>query len=180
MTEPFLYIINGTPDKPIYSETAPVQFKNPTKSLSLIPMTSRIMSMDRGFFTIDEINNDKSILKTAYENTAKNKIRKNTDNDFISVRSSKTEVPCAAAFMLRGKDKLFKALEINISEYYIIFITPDEVLFAEKQKFKPTQIKKITANIKNKLKSLFTGDNDPVLAVEVFVYDETQNEYIEV
>lgn len=179
MVEPFMYIFEGELEAPEYSEPAPVEFKNPTRMLSLIPITSRILSLDRTPYTIEELEADKSILKSAYENTSKNKIRKNTDNDFISVRSAKTDVPCVAAFMLKSREKLFAVLDITIDDYYIIFITPDEVLFAEKAKFKPTQIKKVTSNIKNKMNSLFP-DGSPILSTEVFVYDQENEKYIEV
>ena len=178
MTEPFMYIFNGELEKPIYSNPAPVEFKNPMKILSLMPITSRILSLDRQPFTTEEIENDPDILKMAYDNTSKNKIRKNTDNDFISVRSSKTDVPCTAAFMLNSKHKLFAALNIDIDDYYIIFITPDEVLFADKSKFKPTQIKKVTTNIKNKMTAICS--DSPILAAEVFIYDKDEDKYVEV
>ena len=77
MTEPFMYIFNGELEKPIYSNPAPVEFKNPMKILSLMPITSRILSLDRQPFTTEEIENDPDILKMAYDNTSKNKIRKN-------------------------------------------------------------------------------------------------------
>lgn len=179
MIEPFLFLMNGELEKPAYCEIAPVEFKNPNRVLSLVPVTSRILTLDRDFYTEEEIEADKTIWKSAYENTLKNQIRKNTDNDFISVRSNKTDVPCAAAFMLKGREKMFKALDINIENYYIIFITPDEVLFAEKAKYKPTQIRKVTANIKNKLNSL-CPQNPPTLAVEVFEYDEENSKYVEI
>lgn len=178
MTEPFMYIFEGELEKPEYSEPAPIEFKNPMRMLSLMPITSRILSLDRTPYTIDELKDNPDILKMAYENTSKNKIRKNTDNDFISVRSSKTEVPCTAAFMLNSKHKLFSALNIDIDDYYIIFISPDEVLFADKTKFKPTQIKKVTINIKNKMTTIC--NDSPVLATEVFVYDKDNDKYVEI
>lgn len=179
MVEPYLYVFDGMLDKPLYSELAPVEFKNPQKMLSLMPMTSRILTLGREPFTVDEIEKDSSILKQSYENTTKNKLRKNTDNDFISIRSNETEIPCAAGFLIPSRQKLFTALNIDINDYYIVFITPDEVLLADKQKFKPTQIRKVTANIKNKMNSLFTADS-PILCTEVFIYDSEADKYVEI
>ena len=80
--------------------------------------------------------------------------------------------------MLNSKHKLFAALNIDIDDYYIIFITPDEVLFADKSKFKPTQIKKVTTNIKNKMTAICS--DSPILAAEVFIYDKDEDKYVEV
>jgi len=179
MIEPYLYVFDGMLDKPLYSELAPVEFKNPNRMLSLIPMTNRILTLNREPFTVDEIEANRTILQQAYENTTKNKLRKNTDNDFISIRSNETEVPCAAGFLIPTKSKLFTALNIDINNYYIIFITPDEVLLANKEKFKPTQIRKVTANIKNKMNSLFTADS-PILCTEVFTYVAEEDKYVEI
>lgn len=179
MIEPFLYVMNGTLEEPAYYEIAPVEFKNPMNSLTLVPITSRILSMDREFYTTDEIKADPNIMRMANENMIKNQIRKNTDNDFISIRSNKTDVPCAAVFLLPNREKMFKALGIDINDYYVIFITSDEVLFAEKAKFKPTQIRKLTANMKNKMTSL-CPNGSPILCTEVFQYDQETSKYIEV
>lgn len=179
MVEPFLYTINRELEDPAYCEPAPVEFKNPNHVLTLVPVTSRILTLDRDFYSKEEIKADKMILKAARENTMKSQIRKNTDNDFISIRSNKTEIPCVAAFMLQNREKLFKALNIEIDDYYVVFITPDEILFAEKAKYKPTQIRKVTANIRNKLNSL-CQDNTPILATEVFEYDKEQSKYVEI
>lgn len=178
MTEPFMYLIDGALEEPLYCEPAPVDFKNPLNRMSLVPMTSRIMSMDRGFYTSEEVRADGGILKSAYRNTLSNRVSRNTDNDFVSIRSDKTEMPCAAAFMLSSREKLFDALGIAVDDYYVIFITSDEVMFAKKSDFKPTQIRKVTANIRNKLNSLFP-DNSPVLRTEVFVYDRDERRYKE-
>lgn len=179
MIEPFLYTISGELEDPAYCEPTPVEFKNPNRVLTLVPVTSRILTLDRDFYSKEEIKADKMILKAARENTMKSQIRKNTDNDFISIRSNKTEIPCVAAFMLQNREKLFKALNIEIDDYYVVFITPDEILFAEKAKYKPTQIRKVTANIRNKLNSL-CQDNTPILATEVFEYDKEQSKYVEI
>lgn len=179
MTEPFLYTLNNIPDDSAYYEIAPVQFKNPNKSLYLIPLTSKILASTRGFYTKEEIDENKSIIKSAYDNTAKNQLRKNTDNDFISIRSNKTDIPCAATFMTPNRHRLFKAIEIDITDYYIIFITADEVLLAEKATIKPTQIRKVLNNIKNKMTSLFPQAS-PVLTTTIFVYNMEDDCYVEI
>ena len=178
MTEPFIIPILGEPEN-AYFDTAPIDFKNPVETISLIPMTSRILTGDRAFYTKDEIENNKNILKEAYDNTNKNPLRRNTDNDFISVRSNKTGVPCTALFMSKNRERTFKALDININDFYIIFITMDEVMFAEKANYKPTQIKKIITNIKNKMSSL-CPDGNPILSTKIFEYDAEVCRYIEV
>ena len=179
MTEPFLYLISRELDPPFYCERAPVDTRDPSQGLWLVPMTSRILSNDRGFYTDDELETDKLILKSANANTLKNRICKSTDNEFLSVRSNKGEVPCAAMFMLKGRSKIFEAIKIDPKDYYIIFITADEVMFAEKSKYKPTQIKKVLASIKNKMNSLFP-DASPVLSTAIFEYNPEVSRYIEV
>ena len=178
MTEPFMIPILGEPEN-AYFDKAPVDFKNPVETISLIPMTSRILAGDRPLYTADEVKNDSNILKYAYENTQKNQLRKNTDNDFISVRSNKTNIPCTALFMSKNREKTFVALGIDIKDYYIIFITMDEIMFAEKKNYKPSQIKKIITNIKNKMNSL-CPDANPVLSTKIFEYDCEVNRYIEI
>lgn len=179
MFEPFFIVINSEPENHIYFEHAPVEFKNPTKGLYLIPMTSRILALDRGLYTVEEVNENKAWLQTAMTNTIKNALRKNTDSDFISIRSNKSSMPCAAIFMINNPEKIFNSLSLNIDDYYVIFITSDEVMFAEKSKYKPTQIKKIIMSIKNKMNSL-CPDASPILATEIFEYDKEVNRYVEV
>ena len=52
-------------------------------------------------------------------------------------------------------------------------------MFAEKSKYKPTQIKKVLASIKNKMNSLFP-DASPVLSTAIFEYNPEVSRYIEV
>ena len=179
MNEPFLYLIAQPLEPPYYCEKAPVEFRNPVMGLYVIPMTSRILSGDRDFFTEGEIRADKSILKAAGSNTAKSSIRKNVDNEFMSIRSNRSGIPCTAVFMLSNREKTFELLNIDPDEYYMMPITPDEMMFAEKSKYKPAQIKKTLANIKNKMSSLFP-DGSPVLTVSVFEYDKERHAYVEV
>lgn len=179
MTEPFLYLIPGEPEAPAYSEKAPVDFKDAAGGFWLIPMTSRILSGDRELYSVSEIESNPGIMKAASVNTMKNMIRKNTDNDFISIRSNRTNMPCAALFMLKGREKAWKAAGIDPSAYYIMFVTSDEVMFADKSKFKPAQIRKVMSNIRNKMTSLFPGAS-PMLSTSIFEYDGGSGRYIEI
>lgn len=169
MIEPFLYLINRRLEDGIYSEKAPADFKDPDQGLYMIPMTSRVLAGDRGFYTEAEIAADKAIMDAARANTRKNQIRKNVDNDFISIRSSQTGMPCAVIFMLKSREKTFEKIGIDPEKYYMMFITADEALFAEKAKYKPTQIRKILSNIKNKMNSTYP-DASPVLSTAIFEY----------
>ena len=179
MTEPFLYLVGLKPDAPAYSEKAPADFKDPSQGLYMLPMTSRILAGDRGLYTEDEIKGDPNILKAASANTSKNQIRKNVDNDFISVRSNKTDMPCSVLFMLKGREKTLSMLGIDPDKFYAIFITSDETMFAEKAKYKPTQIKKILRNIENKMNSMYPNAS-PVLSTGIFEYDKEAARYVEV
>lgn len=177
--EPYVTLINGQPKKPAYYQPAPLAFKDPHKIMSLIPVDESVLSGERDFYTVDEMKANETLLKSAYDNTARNMLRKFTDEEFLSVRSAKTGIPCAAAFMLSTKNMLFQALSLDISQYYIIFITYDEVMLAEKEKFKPAAIRKTVTNIRNKMSSVFK-DASPVLCTEVFVYDKENDRYEEV
>lgn len=178
MIEPFLYLISGEPEAPAYAEKAPVDFKDAAAGLWLIPMTSRILSGDRPLYSAEEIEKDPGIMRAASANTVKNQIRKNTDNDFVSIRSNRTEMPCAALFVSKGRDKAFKAAGIDPSAYYAIFITADEIMFADKSKYKPAQIRKVIASIRNKMASLFPNAS-PVLSAAIFEYDGGSGRYVE-
>lgn len=179
MTEPFLLAMPGEPDDGAWYERAPVEFRDPVKSICLIPMTSRVMASDRGLFTDAEIAEDPQLLKAARSNTMKNNIRKNdADNDYVSVRSNRTGMPCAAMFFMPNREKLFEALKCQPDRYYFIFITQDEVLLASREEFQLSNIKRTTRNIRNKLMSLYP-EGCPVLATEVFAYDRDARKYIE-
>jgi len=180
MAEPYYFLTSIPIPEPYYSEIAPVEFKQPDKKLYMVPLTEAIKTSVRDFFTRDELAEDKTILKMTANNTMKNHLRINTDNDFISIRSAKTQIPCAVSFMMPNKKAVFKVLNIdNILDYYIIFITSDEIMLAEKDKFKPTQIKKTITNIKNKMATLCPTDT-PILATEIFVYDAEADRYVEI
>lgn len=180
MTEPFLLAMPGEPDDGAWSMRAPVDFRDPTKCIALVPMTSRIMGSDRGLFTEEEIKADPQVLKSAKANTSRNPIRVgDADTDYVSIRSNKTGVPCAAMFFLEGREKLFKAVQAeDIENYYIIFITQDEVLLARKSDFPVSNIKRTVKNIRNKMQSLYP-EGCPVLATEVFTYDKSIRRYVE-
>lgn len=180
MTEPFLLAMPGKPDGDAWSMRAPADFRDPTKCISLVPMTSRIMGADRELYTEAEIKSDPQFLRSAKSNTARNAIRVGDgDADWVSVRSNRTGVPCAAMFFLDGREKLFGAIHAeNIEDYYIIFITQDEVLLARKADFPLSNIKRTVKNIRNKMQSLYP-EGCPVLATEVFVYDKSARRYEE-
>lgn len=178
MTEPFLLAMPGEPEDGIWRQPAPMEFRNPLSSVCLVIMTSRIIAGDRGMYTEAEIKADPQIVKSAADNTASNKLRMNTDNDFISIRSNKTRQPCAAAFLLPGRRRLFSNLRLDPSQYYFVFITQDEVLMAQKDKFKPSAIRKVTASMANKIRSLHP-EGCPIVATEVFSYDPESDSYQE-
>ncbi len=178
MTEPFLLAMPSEPEDGAWFERAPVEFRDPTRSICLVPMTTRIMASDRALYSEDEVRADPQFLKSARSNTAKNAIRRSDDGDYVSVRSSRTGMPCAAMFFLQGREKLFDAVKIDPDRYYIVFITQDEVLFADRADFQLSNIRRTTKNISNKLRSLYP-DGCPILATEVFCYDKAQRKYVE-
>lgn len=174
-----MYLTTETIQDPYYAEDCPLVFKDPKKSLKMIPINNDILLENRPLFTTDEINQDKSILKEAKNNTSMNRVRKFDDHDFISIRSADTDIPIGASFMLNIKEKLFQKLKLEPTEYFIIFITPDEILLADKTKYNKTNIKKNISAIQNKLKSKY-GAESPILLTEVFYYDKDSKTYIEV
>lgn len=180
MLEPFLMTLPEAPDPEIWREDAPIDFKDMTKKICLVPMASRIQAGDRGFYTVAEIEADPSIIKSARNNTLRNRLRKNTDNDFISIRSNGTETPCAAAFLCSGRMNAFESLKIGrIQDYYVVFMTPDEVLFADKEKLRPANIRRILTSIRNRVVSMYKGDA-PILSMEVLEYDTGTDRYEEI
>ena len=179
MTEPFLLAMPGAPDvEGAWHETAPVEFRDPAKSICLVPMTSRISAADRGLMTDEEIRADPAFLKSARANTSRNAVRRGTEGEYLSVRSNKTGMPATAMFFMAGREKLFDALGIDPGEHYFIFITQDETLLARKSDLHLSNIRRTTRNIKNKLASLYP-EGCPVLATEVFVYDKDARKYKE-
>lgn len=180
MLEPFLLALPETPGPETWREEAPIDFKDMTKRIYLVPMSSRIQAGDREFYTVDEVKSDPSIVRSARNNTLRNKLRKNTDNDFVSIRSNGTETPCAAAFLCDGRTNAFDSLKIGrIQDYYAIFVSPDEVLFADKEKLRPANIRRILASIRNRVVSIY-GDGAPILSMEVLEYDTGTDRYTEV
>lgn len=180
MLEPFLLALPEAPAPDIWREEAPVSFKDMTKKIYLVPMSSRIQAGDRGMYAVSEIEADPSIVKSARNNTLRNRLRKNTDNDFISIRSNGTETPCAAAFLCSGRMNAFESLKIGrIQDYYVVFMTPDEVLFADKEKLKPANIRRILSSIRNRVVSMYR-DDAPILSMEVLEYDTGTDRYEEI
>lgn len=180
MLEPFLLALPETPGPDIWREDAPIDFKDMTRKLYLVPMSSRIQAGDRGMYTIDEIKDDPSVIRSSRHNTLRNRLRKNTDNDFISIRSNGTDTPCAAAFLCDGRMNAFESLKIGrIQDYYVIFVSPDEVLFADREKLRPSNIRRILASIKNRVVSMYR-DDAPILSMEVLEYDTGTDRYTEI
>lgn len=180
MLEPFLMALPEAPDPSIWREEAPIDFKDMTRKIFLVPMSSRIQAGDRGMYTVAEVEEDPSVIKSARNNTLRNRLRKNTDNDFISIRSNGTDTPCAAAFLCNGRMNAFESLKIGrIQDYYVIFMTPDEVLFADKEKLRPANIRRILTSIRNRVMSMYRTDA-PILSMEVLEYDTGTNRYEEV
>ena len=187
--EPFFYVINAEPSPPVYFETAPIDFHDPRENLYLIPVTANILAGNRSLYTQDEINAKPDIIAT--ENTLKGSIlRINYENNgFYSVRSNRTNLPAAAFLLLTNPEKRSKAWKTisgdgskhPISPYqrYVIFITPDEILFPDK-KISLTQIRKQLENIKNKMNSIYMNSTSPLLSTKILEFKQEVNRYAEV
>lgn len=179
MLDPFLLALAAPPETGIWREEAPIDFRDPLKKICLVPVTERIMAGGRGFYTEAEIEADPSIIASARRNIMQNKLRKNLDNDFVSVRSNRTDTPCAAVFMSKGRETAFEALRIGrMQDFYTVFVTPDEVLFADKSRLKPANIRRVMSSIKNRVSSIFPEDA-PILSMEVLEYDPGTGRYTE-
>ena len=169
MNEPYLLAVTALPDADVWHEKAPVDFKDPDRAVYLVPVTPRILSLERGMYTPEEVKADPELIKSAITNTRKNRLRRNVENDFVSLRSDNTQVPCVPMFLMDNRETVFKALAMDPMDYYIVFITPDEVLMADRNKFKPSIIRRMVDSINNRITSLYPNDT-PILCKEVFEY----------
>ena len=189
MTEPFMMPSVNTPPDGTYFVNTRVEFKDPAKKLILIPMDTRIMSGERTLYTKQECDADPSIWKTAIENTAQIGLRISPDNDLVSLRSvKKAGTPCAAVLLLPGKNRRARLMALvseklkqehmpPAQEHYFMFVTPDEILLADKSKLKPSVIRKAMRNIRNRLASTDPG---LLLSTEVLEYDTDEDVYREI
>ncbi len=169
MNEPYLLAVATPPDDGIWHEKAPVDFKDPDRGIYLVPVTPRVLSQERAMYTEDEVKADPEFVKAAIVNTRKNRLRRNTDNDFISLRSDNTQIPCTSMFFMDNRETVFKALAVDPIDYFIVFITSDEVLMADRIKFRPSNIRRMVDSIVNRISSLYPDDT-PILCKEVFEY----------
>ena len=189
MNEPFMLAVSGRPEESIWRYEAPVRFKNPDRAICLVPMDTPVMSGDRPMYTVPELESGSAVWKAAIDNTALVPLRMSTENDMVSIRSSKAAgTPCAAVLLLPGSKRRAKVMAPvdeylkkngmpDIAGHYFVFITQDEVLLADKAKIKPSILKKTIRSIKNQLES-----QDPalLLSTEVLEYDKDEDEYREV
>ncbi len=182
--EPYIALLIDKPERPIHSEKAPVEFKNPRRELSMIVMTDEIIRGYRSFYLEDEIKKNPSIWQNACSMSIRNKLKATEIEDYISIRSNGTQIPCAASFMMPKREKIFNAIQpaggtkVDITDYYIIFVTHDEILIADKSKKKPSDIKKDVIDIRNKASYMYK-EASPFLCAEVFTYDREKQLYIE-
>lgn len=189
MKEPFMMPSSQTPTDGVYSVNTRIEFKDPARKIVLVPMDTQIMSGERQCYTTQECEANNAIWKSAIENTAQIEPIVNTDNDLVSIRSAKSSgTPCAALLLLPGKNRRARLLRVitdNLAkkklppaqDHYFIFITPDEILLADKAKFKPSVLRKTIRNIKNRLASTNPG---LLLSTEVLEYDADEDVYREI
>lgn len=189
MIEPFMMAVSGRPDPAVYTCRTPIKFKDPNRAISLIPVSSEILSGDRPFYTVEQAKADDTIWKSAIDNTAQIGLRASTENDLISIRSTAdAKTPGAAVLLLPGKNRrirLFQALAENLrskgkpapQDCWFVFITPDEILLADKSEYPLTTLKKTVRSIRNQLESKKPG---VLLSMEVLEYDAETDTYREV
>ena len=189
MKEPFMMPSPDLPPEGTYFINTHIEFKTANRSIVLIPMNISIISGDRACYTVQECEADTSIWKSAVENTANIDVTVNTDGDFVSIRSARSEdTPCGALLLLPGKNRRTRLLRMiseklrqkkmpDAQDHYFIFITPDEILLADKSKFKLTVVRKTIKNIRNRLTSTDPG---LLLSTEVLEYDADEDVYKEV
>lgn len=189
MLEPFMLAMSGKLDERIYSHKTPIRFKDPTRAINLIPVDSGILSGDKPLYTRSQVSADEAIWKSAVDNTARIGLRASVENDLISIRSAQSaRTPGAAALLLPGRNrrnKIFQTLsenlkakgKPNVQDCLFVFITPDEILLADKSEFPLTTLKKTIRSIKNQLSS---RNAESLLSAEVLEYDPTDDIYREV
>ena len=180
LPEPFLFAMPSDPGGDIWSEKAPVDFRDPSKGIWLVPMTGRIMAGDRGLYTRDEMRDDQGILRQAYAVMSKTKVSRYVGADFTGVRAKDGSPPCAARFFMPGRDQAVRLAisgdrdrpldERELPHWYFIFLTPDEVLFARKRDGTGlSNIRRLVEEMAANLASVYP-DVPPVLSTEVFEY----------
>lgn len=168
--EPYLLAMPGPPDDPeAWYLEAPVDFKDPSKHITLIIASSRILSGDRPLYSKTEVKADPALADTALRNTHTNRLSRGKGNDFLSLRSNSTGIPAAAAFLTDGREKIFRAAGVDPYQYYFVFLTADEVLLTEKSGLKPSAIRRLVKNAENRLRSSY-HDDAPILSTEVLEY----------
>lgn len=189
MIEPFMMAVSGIPDPGTYSCRTPIKFKDPSRAVSLVPVNSAILSGDRPFYTVAQAKADDTIWKSAIDNTAQIGLRASTDNDLVSIRSSRDAgTPGAAVLLLPGRvrrARLMQALSDSLrakgkpaaQDCWFVFITPDEILLADKSEYPLTTLKKTIRSIRNQLESKNPG---VLLSAEVLEYDAENDTYREV
>ena len=189
MTEPFMFATSAELPPGTYSYRAPVRFKDPEKAIRLILMDTPVMAGDREFYSADYVAENTDYAKAAIDNTAQIGFRLSRDRDVVSIRSSKASgIPCAAALLLQGPkrrarimaaitDMLKKNGMPDAGSHYFVFVTPDEILMADKSKLRPGVLRKTLRNIKNRLES---GDPGILLSTEVLEYDPAEDVFQEV
>lgn len=188
MMEPFMMASSATLDGRFWQVSAKLRFKDPDKRIILVPMTSEIMAGDRPMYTRAECEADDTIWKNAIDNTARIGLRISVENDLVSVRSSKSaDTPGTAALLLPGQKRRARILQSltdslhgkklpGAAEHYFVFITPDEVLMADRSRFTPSVLRKMVRSIKNQLESSNPG---LLLSTEVMEYDPDKDVYRE-
>lgn len=189
MLEPFMLAMSGKPDGHVYSHRTPIRFKDPARAISLIPIDSGILSGDKPLYTSAQVSADETIWKSAVDNTARISLRISVENDLVSIRSAQSaRTPGAAALLLPGRNrrnKIFQTLSENlkakgkpvVQDCLFVFITPDEILLADRSEFPLTTLKKTVRSVKNRLSN---RNAESLLSAEVLEYDPTDDIYREV
>lgn len=189
MIEPFMMAVSGVPGSGTYSCKAPIRFKDPARAVSLVPVNSAILCGDKPFYTEAQAKADDTIWKSAIDNTARIGLRASTENDLVSIRSSlDAGTPGSAVLLLPGRvrrTRLMQALSESLKskgkpaaqDCWFVFITPDEILLADKSEYPLTVLKKTIRSIRNQLDSKNPG---VLLSAEVLEYDAENDIYREV
>ncbi|MCM1296337.1 MAG: hypothetical protein NC311_12430 [Muribaculaceae bacterium] len=190
MLEPFMLATSSLPDGDVWFHKANIEFHDPGRRICLLPMSTPVIACDRPFYTKDECEADNGRLwKAAVDNTANIPLRISVSDDLVSLRSAKSAgTPCAGVLLLPGGKRISRlmgsvdAILKNkkmppAADHYFVFITPDEILLADKAKLKASVLKKTVKNIRNRLAE---ENKSLLLATEVLEYDAEDNVYHEV
>lgn len=189
MNMPFMFATSADLPEGTYSYRAPIKFRDPARAVRLVPMDDQVMSGDRPFYTAGWVQQHQDFVKNAIDNTAQIGFRSNLEKDLVSIRSSKASgTPCAAALLLQGPKRRARLMGCltemlrkdgmpDARDHYFVFITPDEILMADREKMRPNVLRRVLKDIKNQLES---SDPGILLSTEVLEYDQDEDVFREI